>query len=862
MTVRGVRETQPLSVRLMVAAALAGATVTAPVLAQADAVTARPAQWDFNIPAESLAAAIAQFGRQSSARITARADLVKDLSTPGVQGRMTAAQALQRLLAGTGLTYNVASSGAFVLQQAAAPGAVRLGTVHVQGQDAAAPGADPYADPDAPYKADRLSSNKFTEPVLDTPRTVTVLTQQALEDKNATTLREIARSTAGVTLGSGEGGNAFGDRFFIRGFDARNDVFVDGVRDSGVSIRENFDDEQVEILRGPASSFAGRGTTGGAINIVTKEAQDTDFYRLEGEGGFNDATRRGTVDINKTISPVLDARFNGMIQYADIAGRDEATDNRWGVAGAVAYHPTDTFQLTANYSHTYLWGLPDFGVPYDQVTQRPVTEGIVPRDTYYGAVNRDFTRSEQDVGTVDAQWRLDQRVTLENKLRVSRSLLNYIGTIAENPSANGATAPYSSTATFFSGYVQLNAQSRYEPVNVINDQPQATFRFDTGPVRQTVITGAEFSNERISIQGYSGLTSELTTGPVAFASSGAPIVSVYDPPNYIYGSGSIRLAGNPLRYRVGTNAGYLMDTANYREFVILNAGVRYDGYHITAANNTSSRSADDGLTSYNIGLVVKPLKIASVYAAYATAADPVGDELDATSSSYGGLSATQNATQIFGAQKSSSAEVGTKWDLFDQRLLASAAAFQTDVTNARETAPAGLPGYTGGQIVAGAAYRVRGVDFELAGNVTDKWSMMGGLVLMDPKVTRSIVPTNVGLQLANIAPQSFNLLTKYQVTPWLEFGGQTVYRSEMKGGSLLAANGNVPYPGAPRPTILPGYWRFDVFAEGRIYAHTSLKLDVQNLFDRTYYDALYQSAQPFIQVAPGRAVYLDVVAKF
>ena len=75
-----------------------------------------------------------------------------------------------------------------------------------------------------------------------------------------------------MTLGTGEGGNAFGDRFFIRGFDARNDVFIDGVRDAGVSVRENFFTEQVEILRGPGSSFAGRGTTGGAINIVTKQA--------------------------------------------------------------------------------------------------------------------------------------------------------------------------------------------------------------------------------------------------------------------------------------------------------------------------------------------------------------------------------------------------------------------------------------------------------------------------------------------------------------------------------------------------------------------------------------------------------------
>ena len=85
-------------------------------------------------------------------------------------------------------------------------------------------------------------------------------------------LKQAVLNTAGVTLGTGEGGNAFGDRFFIRGFDTRNDVFIDGVRNSGVSVRENFFTEQIEILRGPGSSFAGRGTTGGAINIVTKQA--------------------------------------------------------------------------------------------------------------------------------------------------------------------------------------------------------------------------------------------------------------------------------------------------------------------------------------------------------------------------------------------------------------------------------------------------------------------------------------------------------------------------------------------------------------------------------------------------------------
>lgn len=256
------------------------------------------------------------------------------------------------------------------------------------------------------------------------------------------------------------------------------------------------------------------------------------------------------------------------------------------------------------------------------------------------------------------------------------------------------------------------------------------------------------------------------------------------------------------------------------------------------------------------------MKIASIYFAYATAADPVGDELDATSSTYGGLAATQKGTQIFGPQKSRSYEVGNKWGLFQEHLLATAAVFQTGVTNARETAPAGLPGYTSGQIVPNAAYRVRGVDFELAGKITNKWSVMGGLVLMDPRITKSIVPTNVGLDLANIAPKSFNLLTKYQLRRRLELGGQIVYDSRIEGGSLLAANGGIAYPGTPNPTFLPPHWRFDVFAESRINTYSSLKLTAQNITNKTYYDSLYQSAQPFVRVAPGRAIYLSLVFNF
>src|SRR6202012_4498851 len=107
---------------------------------------------------------------------------------------------------------------------------------------------------------------------------------------------------------------------------------------------------------------------------------------------------------------------------------------------------------------------------------------------------------------------VNEWITLENKMRQGSSLLNYIGTIPENPSATTpATAPYSSSTTFFSGYTQLNAQSRYQKADVLYDQPQATLRFDLGAFKNTAIVGGEFSNERLSIDTYSGFTSELTT---------------------------------------------------------------------------------------------------------------------------------------------------------------------------------------------------------------------------------------------------------------------------------------------------------------------------------------------------------------
>ena len=753
---------------------------------------------------------------------------------------------------------------------------------------------DPYADAAAPYKVDHLqASGKFPEPLLNTPKTVTVISKDVLADENATSLKQAVLNAPGVTLGTGEGGNAFGDRFFVRGFDTRNDIFIDGVRDSGVSVRENFFTEQIEILRGPGSSFAGRGTTGGAINIVTKQATtEKSFYNMDTTLA-TDSTKRVTLDVNQVISPTLAIRAGGLFQGANVSERNYTTDDRGGGFVALKWTPVDAVKVSADYVHTDIHGLPDFGVPYyrpgsvgsslaggaqfNTTAGGPLPDFGGNRNSFYGFVNRDFFEVHQDLATINTEVQITPNLTLSDKVRASRSLLNYIGTIPESPvETNPNPALWTITA---------NPQSRRQQTDVVANQSEATYKFDTDGWRHTALGGVEVSREISSIDKYAGLSSEAV-GSGAFSGSGSLTgVSALNPQYALLPfSATPTLTGLPTKIAIDTTSVYLLDSANYRDFVILNGGIRYDDYNIKTsgfgtvngiANTFGAQAAEFGLPNFNLGLTLKPLPITSVYVAYATSSDPVGSEFDGTSANYGGLAPVLNGNtnQIFGPQKNTAIEVGNKWELFDRHLLVSGALFQTNVTNARESVNAstttpvpGCPYPAGGVgtiscVSAGAAYEIRGVDLEVTGKITDKWSVFGGLVLMKSEVTKSLVPpantalysTNVGLPLANIANQSFSLLSKYQIDDRWEVGGQATYRSKIYGGTLLAAN---------QGTSLPSYWRFDTFAEAKIDKNWKVKLFVNNIFNELYYNALYQSATPFVLEAPGRTAALMVSARF
>ncbi len=747
---------------------------------------------------------------------------------------------------------------------------------------------DPYADPAAPYKGDRLQqSSKFPEKLVNTPKSVTVLTKEILEDKNANTLKEAVRTTAGVTLGTGEGGNAFGDRFFIRGFDARNDIFIDGVRDPGVSVRENFFTEQVEILRGPGSSFAGRGTTGGAINIVTKQANtDRSFYNADTQFG-TDQTKRIVLDVNQVISPTFAIRAGGMFQDANVAGRNYITDDRSGAFVATTWKPLDAVKITAGYIHTDIHGIPDFGVPYYRPSTSttaggPFTEYGVNRSTFYGFVNRDFQKINQDIGTINGEVAITPDLVLSNKVRVGESILNYIGTLPESPVLK---TPLSAST------LSLNPQSRYQVTDIVVNQTEAAYKFNLFGWRNAAVAGVEISQERASIDKYSGLTSEALPG--GFTGNSLQGVSVFNPQyTFLPFPTPPTLVGLPTKIGIDTKSAYVIDTANWNDLVILNGGVRYDDYQINTSgyatvnnvpNTFGQQSAHFGMPNFNVGIVVKPVPIGSIYAAYATSSNPVGAEFDGTATQYGGLAPVLNGNpnQIFGPELNRAVEVGTKWELFDRHLLVTAALFQTEKDNARESRnitpatqsaicpypnPPPPPNSNGTPanvscISAGAAYRIQGIDLGVGGKITDKWSLFAGLVLMRSEVTKSLVPpantilytSNVGLQLANVAHQSFNVLTKYQLTDIWEIGGQATYRSKIYGGTFLAAN---------QGTSLPDYWRFDAFVEAKVSPNWTAKLFVNNITNKLYYDALYQSAAPFVLVAPGRNAQMVLSARF
>ena len=718
------------------------------------------------------------------------------------------------------------------------------------GAPSPAPNANPRANPDAPYQVMRSASDKLPGLIVDLPRSVTIIPKEVMEDKGATSLRELVRTTPGLTLGSGEGGNAFGDRVLIRGFDARNDMFIDGVRQSGVTTRETFMAEEVEILAGPAGSVVGRGSAGGAINIVTKQPLASNFTQFDLTGG-TDGTARLTADVNQNVSDKFAIRLNLLGQRANVSGRDYVFDNRYGAAIATLWKPTDEVRVNFDYYFIYFDQLPDWGVPFDPRIRQPFTESGVNRNNFYGIPNRDFQHNYQHLATAGVEWDVTPYMTLKSKMRYSYTVTDYVAGKAGTPNLANVN-PNLWT-------VPSTPASRYQTTQMIANQTDAVFKFDAIGAKHTLVTGVEASREMVSQDTYTNLSIECFPNCTG-GTSGINLNLFYPNSIAIASTTSPTRAGRPNETNVNTLSGYVINSANWDERWFLNLGARLDDYNIERTPyGSATLTRSDLLFNWNAGLTYKVLPNTSLYVAYATSSNPVGSEIDGAADAYGAL---VPANVVFKPELNTAFEAGVKSEFFEKRLRVTGAAFQTTKDNAREQVGAFLRDT--------AAYRVRGLEFSAAGKLTERWSLFGGAVFLNTRMTESAIASDVGRPLANVAHQSFNILTKYAVTDELTLGAQATYKSELLGGTLQAVSypsSNINVSGVTVATPagynrLPGGWRFDLFATYKFNENLSARFQVINVLNSTLYDAFYRSNTPFVYIAPGRTAYFTLTTRF
>jgi catecholate siderophore receptor len=215
------------------------------------------------------------------------------------------------------------------------------------------------------YKIEVPNLSKLTEPLLDTPQSIQIISNQVLQDRAVTNLNDALRNVPGISLGAGEF-SWQGNNPSIRGFVARTDMFLDGIRDFGSYYRDAFNLQQIEVLEGPSSILFGRGSTGGVINQVSKLPSLDSF--VSGTLTFGtDLTRRATVDVSEQLPDLAEGaalRMTAMGHQQNHAGRDVAKDSRYGFAPSLALGLGTPTRLTGAYFHQSADDVPDYGLPW------------------------------------------------------------------------------------------------------------------------------------------------------------------------------------------------------------------------------------------------------------------------------------------------------------------------------------------------------------------------------------------------------------------------------------------------------------------------------------------------------------------
>jgi catecholate siderophore receptor len=698
-----------------------------------------------------------------------------------------------------------------------------LGTIDVNGQ----------------LKKRQPESPEFVAPLLDTPRSVTIIPEQIITQTAATSLEDLLRNSPGITFGAGEGGQPLADRPFIRGQSSGNNIFVDGVRDTGGQQREVFDLEQVEVIKGADSVYSGRGSGGGSINLSSKQPRLTDAVSASAGVG-TDSYYRAAVDGNWRLNDTSAFRLNLMATEGDVPGRDAVDFEKYGLAMALGFGLGTKTSATINYYHLTADSMPDYGIPLDRKfninwTTKTTDSRIldVPYDSFYGLKARDYMRNEVDSVSVKLEHKFSDTLTLRNLTRYSETLNDYVVT---NPGDGGTAVLVGDT-----WWMKRGTKSRWNPAETFANVTDLFGTFQTGALKHSFDLGVEYSRERNRNAGYTVTTTSGSACPTGL--TGFDCTPVYDPnPNDPW-TGSIVRGAVTSNITKSTGV-YANDSISLGDDWVLNLGLRWDDYavHGVASNGVPVAETSWDFVNYQVGLVYKPTANTSVYASYATSTTPptisAGDQNNATS----------GGNELLDPEDTENYEIGAKAELFGRRLSLSGALFQTTRKNAQIL-------MEDGNYEQAGETEVKGLELGFSGSVTPAWTVFGGYTYMDSELVKGAYGNiNVGDPLANTPKNSFSLFTTYQVMTKLSLGGGVYYVDDRFGGNQGGAGGGT---GA---VYAPSYTRLDLFASYDVTDRASLQLNVKNATDEEY--IMRTNGVHHADPAPARQAILTLNVRF
>jgi catecholate siderophore receptor len=699
-------------------------------------------------------------------------------------------------------------------------------------------------------------SIKATAKPLDTPQTVTVVSRGLIEAQNLLSLRDILSTVPGITFGAGEGGGGFGDSINLRGYSANNDITVDGVRDSAQYSRSDpFNLEQLEVTNGANSVYSGSGSVGGTINIVNKRPGRRDSTVLSGGVG-TDRYYRATVDTNQRLNESVAVRLNAMVHRNDARGRDVEEFKRWGIAPSITVGMEGPSHFTAQFFHQEDKNVPQYGVPF--YNGRPVP-GVSPHN-YYGYSNIDRQDQKVDMLTGVFEHDFGSGLTVRNLSRYQRVTQT---TVVDPPQgvyclANN-TKPVawsqSTTATNITGYAPCLATDPapgfYQPSGprgnlrdsentLLHNQTDFNWAFETGAMQHNLVFGAAFFVEDF----------HLDTGNLFRTATGATVVlpqmNIANP-NTTY-SGPLNYLRSSIQDGQRKNqAIYAFDNIEFTPQISLNFGGRYE--YNEGSNRTDAYSVvvgptlgvvtpgqtfrnKDHLLTYRVGLVYKPVPEASLYVAFGNSETP-------SQASVNGSGACTVATCTVDPEKARNIEVGGKWDI-DGRLSLTASLFRNDRTNYK--VPSGDPTIPAQQL-DGAA-RVQGITLGVSGYITEAWSVFANYTYLDSEVLRGVSRLSAsrgldftkGDHLTNVPDHAFSVFTTYDLPRDIQVGYGLTYQGEY----YLTQHGLVTGSTNTRTSIplvqAEDYWVHRAMVSWRVQRGVELRLNVNNLFDKVYYN--------------------------